>query len=108
MATYQLSSSKVVPDMSKGYAYINFPNVNFVGENIVYNYPVESSIYMLDIFSSNSIKYKSRSLISFSIPFFSSKSTLSACKRAYILYKYICYFNELPFMSSREGKCWNY
>ena len=56
MATYQLSSSKVVPDMSKGYAYINFPNVNFVGENIVYNYPVESSIYMLDI-RTNERKY---------------------------------------------------
>ena len=56
MATYQLSSSKVVPDMSKGYAYINFPNVNFVGENIVYNYPVESSIYMLNI-RTNERKY---------------------------------------------------
>ena len=56
MATYQLSSSKVVPDMSKGYAYINFPYVNFVGENIVYNYPVESSIYMLDIIT-NERKY---------------------------------------------------
>lgn len=56
MATYQLSSSKVVPDMSKGYAYINFPNVNFVGEDIVYNYPVESSIYVLNI-RTNERKY---------------------------------------------------
>lgn len=56
ITTYQLSSSKIVPDMSKGYAYINFPNVNFVGENIVYNYPVESSIYTLNI-KTNERKY---------------------------------------------------
>ena len=49
METYQLLPSKVVPDMSEGYAYNNFPNVNFAGENIIYNYPVESSIYTLNI-----------------------------------------------------------
>ena len=42
--------------MSEGYAYINFPNVNFVGDNIVYNYPVESSIYMLNM-RTNERKY---------------------------------------------------
>ena len=56
MATYRLSPSKIIPDMSKGYAYINFPNVNFVGENIVYNYPVESSIYTLNM-RTNERKY---------------------------------------------------
>lgn len=38
------------------------------------------------ISSSNNIKYKSRSLINFSIPISASNSTLSICKRAYILY----------------------
>lgn len=48
--SYELLPSKVIPDMSNGYTYINTPNVNFVGEDmIVYNYPVESSIYTLNV-----------------------------------------------------------
>lgn len=47
--TYKLSPSKIVPDLSEGYAYMDAPNVNFAGENIIYNYPVESSIYTLNI-----------------------------------------------------------
>lgn len=46
---YNLSPSNVISDMSQGYSYMNCPNVNYVGENIIYNYPVESSIYTLNI-----------------------------------------------------------
>lgn len=54
--TYPLSSSKIITNMSEGYTFINFPNVLFVGENIVYNYPVESSIYTLNM-RTNERKY---------------------------------------------------
>lgn len=54
--TYELSSSKVILDMSSGYAYMDCPNVNFSDDNIIYNYPVESSIYVLNI-STNERKY---------------------------------------------------
>lgn len=56
MINYRLSPSEVVPDMSKGYTYVNHPNVNIVGENIIYNYPIESSIYTLNI-RTNERKY---------------------------------------------------
>lgn len=47
--TYELSPSKIVPDISEGYTYMDAPNVSFVGEHIIYNYPIESSIYTLNI-----------------------------------------------------------
>jgi hypothetical protein len=47
--TYKLDSSKVIPNLTEGYTYMNFPNVSFVGEDIIYNYPVESSIYILNM-----------------------------------------------------------
>lgn len=46
---YELSPSKIIPDMSVGYTFMDAPNVNFTNENIIYNYPVESSIYTLNI-----------------------------------------------------------
>lgn len=49
VAIYYLSPSNIIPDMSAGYSYMSFPNVNYVGENIIYNYPAESSIYTLNI-----------------------------------------------------------
>lgn len=48
-SAYKLLPSKIIPDLSEGYTYMDAPNVNFVGENIIYNYPVESSIYTLNI-----------------------------------------------------------
>lgn len=48
-SAYKLSPSKIIPDLSEGYTYMDAPNVNFVGENIIYNYPAESSIYTLNI-----------------------------------------------------------
>lgn len=47
--SYKLLPSNIISDMSEGYTYMNCPNVNFAGENIIYNYPVESSIYTLNI-----------------------------------------------------------
>lgn len=47
--SYKLLSSNIISDMSEGYTYMNCPNVNFADENIIYNYPVESSIYTLNI-----------------------------------------------------------
>ncbi|GAE82046.1 hypothetical protein [Bacteroides reticulotermitis] len=60
--TYELSPSKIVPDISEGYTYMDAPNVNFVGENIIYNYPIESSIYTLNILTNENkvITAKSR------------------------------------------------
>lgn len=46
---YKLSPSNIIPDMSEGYSYMSCPNVNYAGENIIYNYPAESSIYTLNI-----------------------------------------------------------
>lgn len=48
-AIYKLSPSNIIPDMSEGYSYMSYPNVNYTGENIIYNYPTESSIYTLNI-----------------------------------------------------------
>lgn len=48
-AIYKLSPSNIIPDMSEGYSYMSCPNVNYTGENIIYNYPTESSIYTLNI-----------------------------------------------------------
>ena len=50
--TYQLSPSKIVPNLKGEYAFMDAPNVNIVGENIIYNYPVESSIYTLNMSTS--------------------------------------------------------
>ena len=46
--TFDLSPSVVEPDISQGYANMNEPNVNFNGEEILYNYPIESHIYTLN------------------------------------------------------------
>ncbi len=46
--TYELSPSVIEPNVSKGYANMSEPNVNFQGDNIIYNYPIESHIYLLN------------------------------------------------------------
>lgn len=45
---YYLKPSLCNPDNSIAYADFRFPNVNVVGGKIVYNYPYESTIYVLD------------------------------------------------------------
>lgn len=46
---YSLRASVVVPDISGGdYANMSDPNINFADGKIVYNYPVESHIYIID------------------------------------------------------------
>lgn len=46
---YTLQPSVVVGDVySGGYANMNKPNISFTGNKIVYNYPVESHVYVLD------------------------------------------------------------
>ena len=46
---YELEPSRIIPDITSGYAFINAPNVNFTTTAIIYNYPFESSVYTLDI-----------------------------------------------------------
>lgn len=46
---YELEPSKIIPDITSGYAFINAPNINFTTTDIIYNYPFESSVYTLDI-----------------------------------------------------------
>ena len=46
---YGLEPSRIIPDITSGYAFINAPNVNFTTTDIIYNYPFESSVYTLDI-----------------------------------------------------------
>ena len=46
---YELEPSRIIPDITSGYAFINAPNVNFTTTDIIYNYPFESSVYTLDI-----------------------------------------------------------
>ena len=46
---YELEPSRLIPDITSGYAFINAPNVNFTTTDIIYNYPFESSVYTIDI-----------------------------------------------------------
>ena len=46
---YELEPSRIIPDITSGYDFINAPNVNFTTTDIIYNYPFESSVYTLDI-----------------------------------------------------------
>ena len=46
---YELEPSRIIPNITSGYAFINAPNVNFTTTDIIYNYPFESSVYTLDI-----------------------------------------------------------
>ena len=46
---YELEPSRIIPDITSGYAFINAPNVNFTTTDIIYNYPFQSSVYTLDI-----------------------------------------------------------
>lgn len=59
--TYKLLPSKIVTELNKDYVYMNAPNVNFVGENIIYNYPVESSVYTLNILTNERNYYLGKS-----------------------------------------------
>lgn len=48
IVTFDLSPSIIEPDISKDYANMSEPNVNFNGEIIIYNYPIESHIYTIN------------------------------------------------------------
>ena len=47
--TFELDASIVQPDISKDYANMSEPNVSFNNECIIYNYPIESHIYTIDL-----------------------------------------------------------
>lgn len=47
--TFILSASILESDINKGYANMSEPNVNFNNECIIYNYPIESHIYTIDL-----------------------------------------------------------
>lgn len=48
-ADYVLMPSVVEPDIDKGYANMSEPNVSFWNGVIIYNYPIESHIYIIDV-----------------------------------------------------------
>ena len=48
VSTYELSPSVVESNTSEEYVNMSEPNVNFQEEYIVYNYPIESHIYLLN------------------------------------------------------------
>lgn len=48
VSSFELSASVVEPNIDEGYANMSEPNVSFIGENIIYNYPIESHIYILN------------------------------------------------------------
>lgn len=48
--SYELSPSVVEPDITfKDYGYMCDPNVAFTDGKIIYNYPIESSVYVIDL-----------------------------------------------------------
>lgn len=48
--SYVLSPSTVEPIIkSKDYGYLCHPNVVFTNDKIIYNYPIESSVYIIDL-----------------------------------------------------------
>lgn len=47
--SYPLSNSAVNPDRKPIYGDMELPNISFTEDKIVYNYPYESGIYLLDI-----------------------------------------------------------
>ncbi|RHO70254.1 DUF4221 domain-containing protein [Parabacteroides sp. AF48-14] len=47
--TFDLLPSVVEPDISKGYANMSEPNVNFRDGYILYNYPIESHLYRANL-----------------------------------------------------------
>ena len=59
--TINLSSSIVEPDVSKGYANMSEPNVNFHDNYILYNYPIESHIYRINLTTRTSETYNADS-----------------------------------------------
>lgn len=47
--TYALQPSVEIPDIGDGdYANMNRPNITFTSDKILYNYPVESHVYVMD------------------------------------------------------------
>lgn len=46
---YELSLSDVEPHLNQDYCYMTKPNVTFNDDKIIYNYPIEANIYVLDL-----------------------------------------------------------
>ena len=59
--SYPLEHSIYNPNGDKKYANMEAPNVNFSPLGIVYNYPYESTVYVLDTLSGNTRKYGGKS-----------------------------------------------
>ncbi|MDR2231766.1 MAG: DUF4221 domain-containing protein [Tannerella sp.] len=49
-------------DFRNQYGWKQFPNVTFSEENIIYNFPIESNIYLIDIKSGETTSYGGKSL----------------------------------------------
>ena len=48
--SYELTPSVADPDITfKDYGYMSNPNVSFTNDKIIYNYPIESSVYVIDL-----------------------------------------------------------
>ena len=59
--TFNLSPSIAEPDVSKGYANMSEPNVDFRDDYILYNYPIESHLYKIDLNTGSGKMYKADS-----------------------------------------------
>lgn len=59
--TFNLYPSIAEPDISKGYANMSEPNVNFRDDYILYNYPIESHLYKIDLNTGSGKMYKADS-----------------------------------------------
>lgn len=57
---YELSMSVVEPEFGGNYGYMQSPNVTFNDNKIIYNYPIESNIYVLDLETSKNSIYGGR------------------------------------------------
>lgn len=58
---YPLSYSTVNPEGKLVYADMDCPNVTFMEDNIIYNYPYESTIYVLNMYSGEQLTVKAKS-----------------------------------------------
>lgn len=58
---YKLSLSEVEPNIDKAYCNKRNPNVTFNDDKIIYNYPIEANIYVLDLNTGENHSYGGRS-----------------------------------------------
>lgn len=61
VSKYELSHSEYDPDIMLMYGWKNSPNITFSDNNILYNYPIESNIYTINLFDKTKHIYGGKS-----------------------------------------------